>query len=171
MHFLPDQYRTRKSDLQINLDSSIVRMLHYCAGMAALLGDAVVLPHATDPQALELQNSQSELRRRGVNYVHSQVDCGTAPQNDDWDEQSLTLVNSHPVVGVPIEVETIEYDLGQDPEVVGVTVLSNLGGRQVKARPSTSSMHCVSFHDLTYQVTQRKCCRRLPDKTILNSVR
>jgi len=81
-------------------------------------------------------------------------------------------LNSHVAVDVPIQVETTGHDLGQGSgeEVVGVP-LSNFGGRTMKVTPSTSTMHCVSFHDLTYQVTQRKCCKRLPDKTILNSVR
>jgi len=39
------------------------------------------------------------------------------------------------------------------------------------AEPNQVYYASVSFDDLTYQVTQRKCCTRLPDKTILNSVR
>ena len=38
-------------------------------------------------------------------------------------------------------------------------------------QPSMKSLHCVSFHDITYEVTQRKCFRRRPNKVILNSVR
>ena len=131
--------------------------------MAALPGDTVVLPHATNPQALNLQSSPSQLRRCGINYFHSGGDCGTTQQETDFlGDQSLTS-NSHVAVGVPIEVETNRYDLDHGSGEVGVP----LSEWKVK----TSSMHCVSFHDLTYQVTQRKCCRRLPDKTILNSVR
>ena len=140
--------------------------------MAALPGeDTVVLSHATIPKTLDLHTLQSELRRCGENYFHSGADCGAATHTDVWDEsmdeQCLTFVNSHVAAGVPTEVETTEV---QTAGVVGPP-LSNFAGRKVKVRPSTSSMHCVSFHDLTYQVTQRKLCKRLPDKTILNSVR
>jgi len=130
-------------------------------------GDVVILHNATNPQALDLQSSPSEQRQCETDDLHSEVDCGAATQTDDG-EQGLTLVNSHVAVNVSIGTETSGYDSGR--EVVGVP-LSNLGGWKVKVRPSTSSMHCVSFHDLTYQVTQRKLCKRLPDKTILNSVR
>ena len=132
-------------------------------------GDVVILHNATNPQALELQSSQSEQRQCEADDFHSEVDCGAATPTDDG-EQGLTFVNSHVAVNVSIGTETSGHDPGQGPEVVGVP-LSNLGGWKVKVRPSTSSMHCVSFHDLTYQVTQRKLCKRLPDKTILNSVR
>ena len=44
-------------------------------------------------------------------------------------------------------------------------------GSRLLVRPSVSSMHCVSFHDLRYEITQRKCFRRLPDKIVLNSLR
>jgi len=140
--------------------------------MAALPGDnTVVLPHATISKTLDLHTSQSELRRCGENYLHSEANCGAATHTDVWDEsldeQCLTFVNAHVAAGVPTEVETTEV---QTAEVVGPP-LSNFAGRKVKVRPSTSSMHCVSFHDLTYQVTQRKLCKRLPDKTILNSAR
>ena len=135
-------------------------------------GDVVILQNATNSQALDSQSSQSEHRQCEAlaDDFHSEADCGAATQTDDGDEQGLTFVNSHVAVNVSIGTETSGYDPGQGPEVVGVP-LSNLGGWKVKVRPSTSSMHCVSFHDLTYQVTQRKCCKRLPDKTILNSVR
>ena len=126
--------------------------------MAAFQDSDTVMP-------LDLQSSQSELKR-----FHSEADYDAATQTDDWDDQGLTLINSHVAVSIPIEVETSEYDVDQGPEMVGPP-LSNLAGWKVKVRPSTSSMHCVSFHDLTYQVTQRKLCKRLPNKTILNSVR
>ena len=139
--------------------------------MAAPASDTVDL-HASNPQALNLQSSPSELRRCEVNYFHSKADCGATQQETDFQSDQSLPLNSHVAVDVPIKVETTGHDLGQGSgeEVVGVP-LSNFGGRTVKITPSTSNIHCVSFHDLTYQVTQRKCCKRLPDKTILNSVR
>ena len=131
----------------------------------------VVLSHATNLQARDSQISPSELIGDGVNYAYSEgseADSGTATPTDVWDEQGLTLINSH---AVTIEVETTGYDLGKGQEVVRGPLSNFRNGWKVKVTPSTSSMHCVSFHDLTYQVTQRKCCKRLPDKTILNSVR
>ncbi len=37
--------------------------------------------------------------------------------------------------------------------------------------PSRSNLHCVTFHDVTYEVPQRKRCVRQPNKVILNAVR
>ena len=36
---------------------------------------------------------------------------------------------------------------------------------------STGAVSSITFHDLSYEVTQRKCCKRLPNKTILDSIR
>ena len=33
------------------------------------------------------------------------------------------------------------------------------------------SPKCVSFHNISYQVTQRSCFKKLPPKTILRNVR
>lgn len=39
------------------------------------------------------------------------------------------------------------------------------------AAAGTPPVSSITFHDLSYEVTQRKCFRRLPNKIILRSVR
>lgn len=38
-------------------------------------------------------------------------------------------------------------------------------------KPSPHHLYTICFHDITYEVKQRKYCRRISDKVILNSVR
>ena len=46
------------------------------------------------------------------------------------------------------------------------------GRRLTEIKPSVSSLHCLSFHDIRYEVTQHtKCFKSLPNKVILNSIR
>ena len=42
---------------------------------------------------------------------------------------------------------------------------------QSQASKDNASVSSITFHDLGYDVTQRKCFKKLPNKTILDSVR
>ena len=52
----------------------------------------------------------------------------------------------------------------------GDTSHSSFEGHDVN-HVETVAVSSITFHDLSYEVTQRKYCKRLPNKTILNSVR
>ena len=69
-------------------------------------GDVVILQNATNPQALDLQSSQSEHRQCEAlaDDFHSEADCGAATHTDDEDEQGLTFVNSHVAVSLNVSI-------------------------------------------------------------------
>lgn len=45
------------------------------------------------------------------------------------------------------------------------------GSAEFTVSPDRGNLHCVTFHDVSYEVPQRKRCIRQPNKIILNSVR
>ena len=66
------------------------------------------------------------------------------------------------------EVETVKEGPAIDGEG-GDGAKSNHTANSAEAR--TPPVSSITFHDLSYEVTQRKCFRRLPNKIILRSVR
>ena len=53
-----------------------------------------------------------------------------------------------------------------------VSVKKPINGGEARRASRLERVSSITFHDLDYQVTQRgKCCKKLPNKTILHSVR
>ena len=77
------------------------------------------------------------------------------------------------------EVNEITIDFSEDVAITSkgdMLLIPSKKGKEVSQAASQSSsereaVFSITFHDLSYEVTQRKCCRRLPNKVILDSVR
>ena len=77
------------------------------------------------------------------------------------------------------EVEEIIIDFSEDVAITSkedVLLTPSKKGEELPQAASQSSsereaVSSITFHDLSYEVTQRKCCKRLPNKVILDSVR
>lgn len=85
---------------------------------------------------------------------------GSDEEEDALSSSVQRLASPKPAVTEPTSIISLE----DGPNHVGTPAPALLE----TPRASVSS---ITFHDLSYEVPQRKRCKRLPNKTILNSVR
>lgn len=66
---------------------------------------------------------------------------------------------------------TMESEFGETPLKVKTGAKYDMGGSNGKVLINAAGSGTISFHNITYTVEQRTCCKKRPPKVILDDVR